>query len=378
MALYLDYSASSPISRPVLETVTQVLQTQVGNPDSRTHDFGHSSMQIVKKAREQVASLFGVKPGQVIFTSGATESNNMAILGLRRYASQTGKRHIITSSIEHKAVLESVRALEQEGFEVDFVNPDESGCVSKDEILEKLRDDTLLVSLMHVNNETGIIQPVSELGAELKKRNVLFHVDATQSAGKLVEEIQNLDYDFLSFSAHKFQGPQGIGGLIIKTDGVLVPILFGGHQEQGLRPGTTPVALCAGLGTAAQEAQNSAEQNQKLLKEMKQDVLQTLSESGVLFTLNGDQDYCVDSMINVCFEGVSSEALMIMLKGVCAISNGSACTSKEYSLSYVLKAMNLPDERVEDSVRISWGPDTDCEELKNAIQQIATTVKMFQ
>lgn len=378
MALYLDYSASSPISKAALDTVVQVLSTQVGNADSRTHDFGHASMQIVKKARQQVADLFGVKPAQVVFTSGATESNNMVILGLKEYSRRKNKKHVITSSIEHKSVLESIRFLEREGFEVDYVQPDSSGRVSAEEILQKIRPDTLLVSLMHVNNETGVIQPVKELGSALKKQGVLFHIDATQSAGKLISEIQNLDYDFLAFSAHKFQGPQGIGGLIVRRDDVLQPILFGGHQEQGMRPGTTPVALCAGMGVAAEEAQKAEENNRKRLEKRKQAVLQVLADSGVAYKLNGDPEYCVDSMVNVCFDGVSSEALMIMLKGICAISNGSACTSKEYALSYVLKAMNLPDERVEDSVRISWGPDVDVEELKTALKQITETVKRFQ
>lgn len=354
------------------------MKTQVGNADSRTHDFGHSSMQIVQKARKQVAELFGVSSEQVIFTSGATESNNMVVLGLKKYATRTGKTHIITSTIEHKSILESVRSLEKEGFSVSYISPNENGSISIADVLREVRDDTLLVSLMHVNNETGIIQPVVELGRALHQLGILFHIDATQSAGKLIDEIQMLDYDFLSFTAHKFQGPQGIGGLIIRREGILEPILFGGHQEKGLRPGTVPVALCAGLGQAASAALELKEQNREKVRKLKKSVLDVLTRSEVTYRFNGDQDNCMDSMINVCFDGVSSEALMIMLKGVCAISNGSACTSQEYSLSYVLRAMNLPDERIEDSVRISWGPDTDSNDLIKVIEKVAETVKLLQ
>lgn len=376
--IYLDYNASAPIAKEVLETVVQVMSTQVGNADSRTHEYGADSMALVQKARQSVARLFKVNPDQVIFTSGATESNNLAIQGLREYGLSHGKKHIITSSIEHKSVLETVKAMARDGFEVEIINPDQNGRINPQTILDSVREDTLLVALMHVNNETGIIQPVNILGKELKKRNVFFLIDATQSSGKLVNEIQNLDYDFLSFSAHKLQGPQGIGGLILKNEDPISPIMYGGHQERGFRPGTTPVALATGLGKACELALEHHKENLAKIKTLKSTVMGILDESKVKYILNGDPDYCVDSMINISFEGVSSEALMIMLKGVCAISNGSACTSKEYTLSYVLRAMSLPNEQIEDAVRISWGPDTDKEDLKNAIKQICNVVSNFQ
>lgn len=376
--IYLDYNASAPISKEVLDTVIQVMTTQVGNADSRTHEYGANSMALVQQARKAVARLFNTKPEQVIFTSGATESNNLAIQGLRPYALKQGKNHIITSSIEHKSVLETVKAMAKEGFDVEIINPDQTGRIDPETVLDSVREDTLLVAMMHVNNETGIIQPVDVLGKELKKRGVLFLIDATQSSGKLVEEIQNLDYDFLSFSAHKLQGPQGIGGLILKNEEPISPLMYGGHQERGLRPGTTPVALTAGLGKACELALDHYKENQLKIKAMKSMVMEILEHSGLQYALNGEPEHCIGSMINISFKGISSEAMMILLKDVCAISNGSACTSKEYSLSYVLEAMNLPQEQIEDALRISWGPDTDPELLKQAIEQICAVAGSFQ
>ncbi|WP_304683686.1 cysteine desulfurase family protein [Ileibacterium valens] len=376
--IYLDYNASAPIALEVLNTVIEVMSSQMGNADSRTHEYGANSMAIVQSARKSVAGMFAVDPQQVIFTSGATESNNMVIQGLKDYGKQTNKKHIIISSVEHKSVLESAKALSKYGFEVETVYPDDSGRVKAEDLLERVRPDTLLVGLMHVNNETGIIQPVDQIGKFLKKRGVLFLVDATQSAGKLIDEIQKLDYDFLSFSAHKFQGPQGIGGLIINSDVRLTPLMYGGHQERGYRPGTVPVALCAGLGKACSLALENHLKNQNQLKELKTTVLKVIEDSKVKYSINGDPDYCVDSMINISFDDVSSEALMVLLKGICAVSNGSACTSNEYSLSYVLKSMGLPENQIEEALRISWGPDTDENELKKAVADICQIVLGFQ
>jgi len=211
MSVYLDYNASAPIDSRVLDYMVEVYRNNIGNADSRTHTFGESARSIVEEARKRVASLIGVSAEEVFFTSGATESNNIAIQGLREYAQQTGKKHIITTAIEHKAILETVRALEKEGFVIDIIKPDMSGRVNAEEVLSKVKEDTLLVSVMHVNNETGIIQPVKEIGEILYEKEVLFHIDATQSCGKLVDEIRGLKYNMLSFSAHKLMGPQGIG-----------------------------------------------------------------------------------------------------------------------------------------------------------------------
>ena len=216
MAVYLDYNATTPIDPRVLDVMIDVYRNSPGNADSRTHTYGDNARSITETARKQVADLLKAKSDEVFFTSGATESNNIAIQGLRDYAEKSGKRHIITTTIEHHAVLNTMKFMATQGFDVEFIDPDQTGRIDADVLLSKVRQDTLLVSVMHVNNETGIIQPVEKIGVELEKKGVLFHVDATQSCGKLVEELQNLKYDMLSLSAHKFRGPQGIGGLVLK------------------------------------------------------------------------------------------------------------------------------------------------------------------
>ena len=379
MGIYLDYNASAPIDERVLEVMIDVYRNSYGNADSRTHDYGDHARSVVENARKQVASLLGIHSTEVFFTSGATESNNIAIQGLEAYANETGKRHIITSAIEHKAVLETVKAMQKKGFEVDIINPDLSGRVSSREILDKIRDDTFLVSLMHVNNETGIIQPVEELGAELENRNVLFHVDATQSCGKLVEELRNLKYNMLSFSAHKLQGPQGVGGLVLRKKRYKLPpvkqIMYGGQQEHGIRPGTIPVALVAGCGKACELAEEEYKIHFKKTRHLKEVLVKALNDSEVKYHFNGNQDFCIDSTANVCFPGVMSEALMLSGKQYCGISNGSACTSKNYAPSYVLEAMGMTIDEIESSVRISWGPDLSESEFINNVEQLLQIVK---
>ncbi len=266
-------------------------------------------------------------------------------------------------------------------FEVDIVEPDDSGRILASKIEQLVRDDTLLVSVMHVNNETGIIQPVDELGKILAKKGVLFHVDATQSCGKLVDEIRNLKYDMLTFSAHKLQGPQGIGALVLKRKNYQLPpvkpIMFGGQQEKGISPGTTPVALVAGMGVACELAENNYHDNRKKAKLIKETILKLFEQSGLAYEINGDQKYCIDTTLNISISGVSSEALMLASKQFCGVSNGSACTSQSYSLSYVLKAMGLSDDRIESSIRISWGNDSDIEDITAGIKQLIDTAKGF-
>lgn len=382
MSAYLDYNATTPIDPRVLDVMIDVYRNTPGNADSRTHDFGNNARQVVESSRLQVADLLGVQSNEVFFTSGATESNNIAIQGLRNYAEESGKKHIITTSIEHKAVLNTVKYLETQGFDVDYVNPDDSGRINARDVLDHIRQDTLLVSIMHVNNETGIIQPVKEIGDALYSDEVFFHIDATQSCGKLVDEIRNLRYDMLAFSAHKFRGPQGIGGLVLRRKNYKLPpvkpVYFGGQQENGIRPGTTPVALTAGMGKACEIASKEYKVNEKNNRKIKKGILEALKCSGLSYKINGDPNYCVSSTINICFDGVASEALMILTKQYCAISNGSACTSKSYDPSYVLTAMGLSLERIQDSVRISWGPGVNPDEVLTDFSSLLTTVKTLQ
>ena len=378
MSIYLDYNASAPIDPRVLSVMVDVYQNHFGNADSRTHDFGEDVRSLTEAARGQVAELLGVNKDEVFFTSGATESNNIAILGLRQFGDTKNRKHIITSSIEHKAVLGAAKFLSENGFEVEYVDPDESGRVDPERLISMIRPDTLLVSLMHVNNETGLIQPVKEIGDYLSATDTLFHIDATQSCGKLVEEIRNLQYDLMSISAHKMHGPQGIGALIIRKKRYRLPpvkpIMYGGGQEHGIRPGTLPTALIAGFGEACTIAEKEAEQNNEKCRKIKRQLLELLEKSGVKYEVNGNQDYCVPTTLNVSFLGVSSEALMLATKQYCGISNGSACTSSSYSHSHVLSAMHLPAERIESAIRISWGWDTSLNALTESFRQLLNSV----
>lgn len=374
MSIYLDYNASAPINESVLEKMISVYRTYIGNADSRTHDFGNGAREVVEHARGQVASLLGVKNDEVFFTSGATESNNIVIQGLREYGISKNKKHIVVSAIEHKAVLETAKAMRQYGFEIDIVYPDEQGIVTVERIKKTLRDDTLLVCLMHVNNETGVIQPVKAVGNMLSEKNILFHVDATQSCGKLVDELRELKYDTLSLSAHKLGGPQGIGALIMRKKRYKLPpvkpIMYGGGQEKGIRPGTLPIALIAGLGQACEMAQDQYEVWLKKCINIKKCVLKLLKESKVDYEINGDPQYCMPTTINIRLKGVNSEALMLATKEVCAVSNGSACNSRSYSPSYVLASMGLAEERIEESLRISWGAESDVKKLENGLKEL--------
>lgn len=379
MSVYLDYNASAPIDDRVVDFMMDIYKNNIGNADSRTHDYGDNARTIVENARKQVALLLDIPSEDVFFTSGATESNNIAIQGLREYAEKTGKKHIITTSIEHKAVLETAKHMRDHGYRVDFVSPDRTGRVSADEIINLVDDDTLLVSIMHVNNETGAIQPVKEIGDRLADKGVLFHIDATQSCGKLVEEIRQIKYDMLSFSSHKMYGPQGIGALVMRRKNYKLPpvkpIMYGGQQEHGISPGTIPVALVGGLGKACEIAideHKSDEAYNILIKDM---LIEMLDKSGIKYRINGDIDYLISSTLNIQIEGVSSEALMLSSKQYCGISNGSACTSSSYYPSYVLVAMGMSEDEIDQSIRLSWGRNTDVETLKNYFEKLLEVAK---
>ncbi len=361
MAIYLDYNASTPIHPDVLDTMINVYRQEFGNADSRTHIFGDSARHTVEKARHSVADLLNVNSSEVFFTSGATESDNIAILGLNEYAEKTGKKHIVTTSIDHKAVLQPVKKLESQGFDVTYINPDRSGAVSWEDVINAVRKDTLLVSVMHVNNETGIIQPVKGIGDYLSNTDVLFHIDAAQSFGKMISEIRSLKYDMLSASAHKMYGPQGVGVLVLRKKHYRLPpvtqIMYGGNQEHGLRPGTLPTALIAGLGKAAELVQLNCASHWEKYKINKEKILEIINQSGVKYKINGDQNLCIPNTLNVSFTGVNSEALMLAARNYCGVSNGSACNSSNYSPSYVLEAMGYDADRIQSAIRISWGYD---------------------
>ena len=367
MSVYLDYNASAPIDERVLEVMIDVYKNAIGNADSRTHNFGENARKIVENAREQIASLLNVDKGEVFFTSGSTESNNIAIQGLKEYALKTGKTHIITTTIEHKSVLETAKYMQRNGFTVDFVPPEPSGRVNEQALFDKIQKDTLLVSVMHANNETGIIQPVKEIGDFLAGKDILFHIDATQTCGKLVPEIKGLKYNMLSLSAHKLSGPQGVGALILRKKRYKLPpvkqIIFGGQQERGIRPGTIPVALVAGLGKACQLAENEYQENIQNCHEIKKDILGLLNKSKLKIEVNGEPNFCMPNTLNISIKGIESEALMLSTKDFCGISNGSACSSSDYKPSYVLSSMKLDNDRISQAVRLSWGGKSDKEKI---------------
>lgn len=379
MSIYLDYNASAPIDHRVLDVMVEVYKSTYGNADSRTHNYGESARKIVETARGQVAALLGVDKGEVFFTSGSTESNNIAILGLKQYAEETNKKHIITTAIEHKAVLETVKSLKVEGYDIDIINPGDSGRIDAHTVISKVRQDTLLVTVMHSNNETGVIQPIKEIGEFLTEKDVLFHVDATQSCGKLVPELREIKYNMLSLSAHKFSGPQGVGALILRKRRYKLPpiknIMYGGQQEHGIRPGTIPVALVAGLGKACELAEQEYKENIDNCMRIKSALIKLLENSGLEYIINGTQDYCMQNTLNISIKGVESEALMLSSKQYCGISNGSACTSHDYSPSYVLVAMGLEPERISEAIRISWGAKTEKDEVVTQVSELLEIAK---
>ena len=374
MSVYLDYNASAPIDSRVLECMVDVYQNAYGNADSRTHTFGEKARTIVEDARQQVAQLAGCKSNEVFFTSGATESNNIAIQGLKEYGEKAGKKHIIVSMIEHKAILETAHHMEEQGFEVDYVRPQRNGRLLVNDVCDLVRDDTLLVSIMHVNNETGIIQPVKEIGDALSTTGVLFHIDATQSFGKLVEDIRNIKYDIMSVSAHKLSGPQGVGAIFLRRKRYklppIKPILFGGSQEHGIHPGTLPVALIAGFGKACEIADREHNMVDSHCRLIKEHLKTLLDESSLEYSINGEDEYSMCNTLNLRICGVSPEALMLATKEHCGISNGSACNSSDYSPSYVLRAMGIPDEEIMESIRISWGGRDDVELIKEEFEEL--------
>lgn len=361
MAVYLDYNASAPIDERVLDRMINVYRSHFGNADSRTHVFGTDAKEIVTTSRRAIADILGIDSTDVFFTSGSTESNNMAILGLLDYALESGRNHFITTSIEHKSVLESMKHLQEKGCAVDFVSPDVSGRIKPEQILSLVTDKTLLVSMMQVNSETGVIQPIEEVGAALEGTNTYFHVDATQGFGKLNDSLRNTKYNMLSITAHKISGPQGVGAFILRRDHTyrrppVKPLMYGGQQERGYRPGTTPVALVAGFALAAQLSDKESAAHMESCKAIKRGFLDAVQ--GLNYTLNGDQEHCLPSTVNISFHGVDAEGIFLAMKDNYAFSNGSACNSGSHAPSYVLTTMGLDEARVSEAVRISWNHDT--------------------
>ena len=376
MSIYLDCNATTPTEPEVVEKIKQYLITDFGNEGSHTHSYGSTAKKAVQEARDQIVGLVNASRNEIIFTSGATESNNIAILGLKDFGIENNRKHIITSSIEHKAVLEPIDELKKYGFEVDIVDVDQTGRVNPNDIKDKLRDDTLLISIMGVNNETGIIQPIQEISKIIKDHDCYLHVDAAQYFGKDNETLKDKRIDLISISGHKIFAPKGIGALITRLRNFnkppLKPLFFGGGQEVKLRPGTLPVHLIVGLGMAAKIAKKELKKRQTKNKKIYDQVIKLMNNLGG--KLNGDEKYLLGNCVNFSIPTVDAEAFMLTTKDLISISNGSACTSSTYEPSHVIKAMNNNENIIKGAVRISWCHLTDdkipIDEIKERLQNI--------
>ncbi|MBS6437480.1 MULTISPECIES: IscS subfamily cysteine desulfurase [Pantoea] len=379
LPIYLDYAATTPADPRVASKMMQFLTLDgtFGNPASRSHRFGWQAEEAVDVARNQVAELVNADPREIIFTSGATESDNLALKGAA-HAQRARGQHIITSQTEHKAVLDSCKQLESEGFTVTYLTPPANGIITPDAVRAALRDDTVLVSLMHVNNEIGVIQDIAAIGELCRARDILFHVDATQSVGKLPIDLSVLKVDLMSFSAHKLYGPKGIGALYVrrKPKVTIDAQMHGGGHERGMRSGTLPVHQIVGMGEAFHLAREAQESEMARLATLRARLWQGLSAlDGV--QLNGDLAQSAPNILNISFAGVDGESLIMALKDL-ALSSGSACTSASMEPSYVLRAIGLDEALAHSSLRFSLGRFTTEEEIDYAIALVQKVVSRLR
>lgn len=375
LPIYLDYAATCPVDKRVLEKMMQFMTKDgaFGNPASRSHRFGWQAEEAVDVARNQIADLIGADSREIVFTSGATESDNLAIKGAAHFYQSKGK-HIITCKTEHKAVLDTCRQLEREGFEVTYLSPKSDGLVDLAELENAMRDDTILVSIMHVNNETGVIQDIAKIGELCRSKKIVFHVDATQSVGKLPIDLKTLKVDLMSMSSHKLYGPKGIGALYVRRKPRirLEAIIHGGGHERGMRSGTLPVHQIVGMGEAyAICQQEMAEEMPRLtaLRDRLYNGLKDIEETYV----NGSMTERVGTNLNMSFNYVEGESLMMALRDI-AVSSGSACTSASLEPSYVLRALGLNDELAHSSIRFTVGRYTTEEEIDYTIELVKKAV----
>ncbi|HEK1007846.1 TPA: IscS subfamily cysteine desulfurase [Pseudomonas putida] len=379
LPIYLDYSATTPVDPRVAQKMADCLLVDgnFGNPASRSHVFGWKAEEAVENGRRQVAELINADPREIVWTSGATESDNLALKGVAHFYQTKGK-HIITSKIEHKAVLDTARQLEREGFEVTYLEPGTDGIVTPAQVEAALRDDTILVSLMHVNNEVGSINDIAAIGELTRSRGVLFHVDAAQSAGKVEIDLQKLKVDLMSFSAHKVYGPKGIGALYVsrKPRVRLEAIIHGGGHERGMRSGTLPTHQIVGMGEAFAIAKQEMAAENVRIKALSDRFFKQVSDLEELY-VNGSSTARVPHNLNLSFNYVEGESLLMSLKDI-AVSSGSACTSASLEPSYVLRALGRNDELAHSSIRFSFGRFTSEEEVDYAAQKVCEAVNKLR
>ena len=379
LPIYFDYSATTPVDPRVAKAMVDclTLDGNFGNPASRSHLFGWKAEEAVEKARKQVAELINADPREIVWTSGATESDNLAIKGVAHFYQKNGK-HIITSKIEHKAVLDTCRQLEREGFEVTYLEPSSDGLIEPQKVADAIRPDTILVSLMHVNNEIGTITDIAAIGEITRAKGIVFHVDAAQSAGKVAIDMEKLKVDLMSFSAHKIYGPKGIGALFVRRKPRirLEAQTHGGGHERGMRSGTLPTHQIVGMGEAFELAKNEMDADNAHMLALRDRLWAGLQDMEEVH-INGSCEQRVPANLNISFAFVEGESLLMSLKDL-AVSSGSACTSASLEPSYVLRALGLSDELAHSSIRFSFGRFSTEEEIDHAIGQIKLAVNKLR
>jgi cysteine desulfurase len=376
--LYLDYQATTPTDPRVVEKMLPYFTEKFGNPHSRTHHYGWEAETAVEEARAQIASLIGASPKEIIFTSGATESNNLALKGVARFYKDK-KNHIITCVTEHKCVLDSCRHLEQEGFEVTYLPVKQNGLIDLDQLKAAITEKTAIVSIMSVNNEIGVIQPIGEIGAICRANKVFFHTDAAQAVGKIPLDVDDMNIDLMSISGHKIYGPMGIGALYVRRRPRvrLVALITGGGQERGMRSGTLPTPLCVGLGEACAIAEKEMAAETERLKMLRDRFYNGINARLSEVYLNGDLEHRIPGNLNLSFAYVEGEGLMMGVNDL-AVSSGSACTSASLEPSYVLRALGVEEELAHTSLRIGLGRFTTEEEVDYAVEKIASEVERLR
>jgi len=376
---YFDYASTTPVDPRVADKMYECLKLDgnFGNPASRSHEFGWKAEEAVERARMQVASLVNADTREIVWTSGATESDNLAIKGAARFYKDRGN-HIITSKIEHKAVLDPCRQLEREGFKVTYLDPNEDGVITLDMLKKHIKDETILVSLMHINNELGSVTDIEEIGNFTRKNDIIFHVDAAQSTGKVNIDLSALNVDLMSFSGHKTYGPKGVGALYVRRKPRirLEALIHGGGHERGFRSGTLATHQIVGMGEAFKIAQDEMEQDNKHIKKLSDIFYKEISEIEEIF-LNGNEKNKIPNITNVSFAYIEGESLIMALQDV-AVSSGSACTSASLEPSYVLRALGRPDELAHSSIRFSFGRFTTEEEVRSVAETTKKVVAQLR
>jgi cysteine desulfurase len=378
LPIYLDYQSTTPLDPRVLEAMMPYLTEKFGNPHSRSHAFGWDSEAAVETARDQVAGIIGAKNKDIVFTSGATESNNIAIKGVGRFY-QDRKNHVVTVATEHKCVLESCRALQQEGFDVTYLGVKDNGLIDLDHLREVVTDKTALVSVMAVNNEIGVIQPLKEIGAICREKGAFFHTDAAQAVGKIPLDVDEMNIDLMSISGHKIYGPKGVGALYVrrKPRVRLKPLFSGGGQERGMRSGTLAPFLCVGLGEACAIAEKEMGADNERIRRLWQRLYDGITSVNDEIYLNGDAEQRYFGNLNLSFAYIEGESLMMGIKDL-AVSSGSACTSASLEPSYVLRALGVDVELAHTSIRMGIGRFTTEEEIDYAVTEINENIRRLR